>query len=205
MVLAAAEANGFRARDASAFIERLKSQDLENKATKASATGDAKNLLPATVLRRGLVVFATGFNVVGAYYMVLLTSRAHKTLWTPWPSLAVDDALQAAYFAVVDRMKRVAIAIRVFIVAGVMCSFLAGIVTSGAPEEFAIALLIRDNVAVCCRGIPVERARLGRLPILRLCPAWRRVCFRGIHSAFGRAGGLGPGYRRCGPVLGTRH
>ncbi|KAK8784598.1 hypothetical protein V5799_009034 [Amblyomma americanum] len=151
VVLAAAKENGFPAQDALDFIERLKSQALD-KGTMATGTTEFKNILPATVLRRGLVVFATGFKVMGAFYVVLLTSVAHKKPWMPWASLAVDGAFQALYLALVDRVERVAIAVRVFITAGAICCLLAGMMTGGAPEEYAIALLI---VAKALIGVAV--------------------------------------------------
>ncbi|XP_077495591.1 solute carrier family 22 member 4-like [Amblyomma americanum] len=53
-----ARANGFPEDGASAFIERLRSQELEHaKASMATATGEFKSLITGTVLRRGMVVF----------------------------------------------------------------------------------------------------------------------------------------------------
>ncbi|KAK8757137.1 hypothetical protein V5799_000158 [Amblyomma americanum] len=138
-----ARANGFPEDGASAFIERLRSQELEHaKASMATATGEFKSLITGTVLRRGMVVFFASFNVMGAYYVVLLTSAARKKPWMRWTSLAIDGAFNAVYLAVVDRMSRVTIAATAFTLAGVSCSLLAFVLTSSVPEELGIVLLI---------------------------------------------------------------
>ncbi|XP_077492469.1 solute carrier family 22 member 6-like [Amblyomma americanum] len=142
VVHTAARQNGFPDDKASEFIEILRKEELERAKVTCMGTEEAKKHPSATVLRRALALFATSFNVMGAYYVVLLASAARKKPWVPWTSLVVDGVFYCMYFAAVDRVDRVSMAVRVFITGGAICCLLAGVLTGSSPEEVGSTLLI---------------------------------------------------------------
>ncbi|XP_050042911.1 solute carrier family 22 member 7-like [Dermacentor andersoni] len=182
---AAAKVNGFPADAAVLLVERIKNHDVDCARRHAAASHDKSTA--SAVLRRGLIIYASSFAIMVAYYTLLLASSARDKTWMRWTSVVADAVCYALYLFAVDRMGRVALVTSVYVLAGTYCCFLATTLSTGSAELFSIALLIQakavTGVGVVVTSLCATEAFPSAARGLGVCLAYSCARLGGVFAA----------------------
>ncbi|KAH7965185.1 hypothetical protein HPB49_004615 [Dermacentor silvarum] len=182
---AAAKVNGFSADAAEALVERIKNHDLEYSKRPAAATRDKST--SSAVFRRGLIIYASSFAIMAAYYTLLLASSARDKTWMRLTSVVADGVCYALYLFAVDRIGRVALVTTIYILAGTYCCFLGTTLSSGSAELLSTALLIQakavTGVGVVVTSLCATEAFPSAARGLGVCLAYSCARLGGVFAA----------------------
>ncbi|XP_037505459.1 organic cation transporter protein [Rhipicephalus sanguineus] len=179
----AAKMNGFPADAAEAVVERIKIQDL-NYAKQLGASSTDRSTSSA-VLRRGLIIYASSFAIMVAYYTLLLSF--HDNTWIRWTSLASEAVCYALYIFVVDRISRVTLVATIYLLAGTYCCFLAPTFGRDATELLSTGLLIEakavTGIGVVVTSLCATEAFPSATRGLGVCLAYSCARLGGVFAA----------------------
>ncbi|XP_077530946.1 solute carrier family 22 member 6-like [Haemaphysalis longicornis] len=187
-MLAAAKANGAHQEPVALLLKRVQ-QRLQGEEGATSTSTVATNMA-RVVRRRAVIMFASSFSVMIAFYSLLLyqVRREDAAAWMQWGPLCANAFAYFLLLKIVNRMDKTRLITRAYVILGSLCCSLSvTMVAAGGKSPFR---LVSDLVFVITQAVCSVAMIFNFVYVIDLFPTTTRGVAVSLAFAFGRLGGM---------------